>query len=478
MRTSISAVISVTAALLLAAVIAKAAPVQDNQQVICDTASADANAAQPLTKEEREMEEITTDTTTLPSLRSVLDKASALTEDQKDSLRKAEKFYREAVICYRLGDTSKAKKFYNSFTAMLNAANMGADLQYYLTDDYDRLFLKVNRLVEASSSKRYTIPMNADNEVVKKYLKIYTEGEARERINRAMERSGRYREMVLSVLKEYGLPEELFYLPIVESLYSNNDLSSAGALGIWQFMPKRARALNLKTNYWIDERKDPEKATRAAAEYLRDLFLMFDDWHLALAAYNRGEYGLGRDLRFSQATNIVQMADRKAVPRETEKYVPQFIAATIIAENYKDYGFNPKFEQPEQYDEVITTSVVDLKIVSECVNTDVETIRELNPAIMAWCTPQNYPDFKLKLPKGTRDMYLENIAKIKDVNPTRGFIKYKVAKNDSLSKIAYKFKTSIESIREDNKLKRSCVLRIGQVLIVRPGKKYFSGKKV
>lgn len=284
--------------------------------------------------------------------------------------------------------------------------------------------------------------------------------------------------MVLAKLREYGLPEELVYLPIVESLYSNNDLSSAGALGIWQFMPKRARALNLKINYWIDERKDPEKATRAAAEYLRDLFLMFDDWHLALAAYNRGEYGLGRDLRFSQATNIVQMADRKAVPRETEKYVPQFIAATIIAENYRDYGFNPKFEQPEQYDEVITTNVVDLKIAAECVNASVETIRELNPAIMAWCTPQNYPDFKLKLPKGTRDMYLENIAKVKDLNPTRGFIKYKVAKNDSLSKIAYKFKTSVDSIREDNKLKRSCVLRIGQVLIVRPGKKYFAGKNL
>ena len=435
----------------------------------------DAPAAQPLSKEEQEIEEITTDTGTVLGNKQFSDTNLTLTADQKESLRKAEKFFREGVISYRKGDIKASQRYYNAFTATLNAANLNADINHLLSEDYDRVFLKLNKLMnESGSEKRYTIPIDPENELVKRFVDIYSKGEAKQRVTRAMERSGKYREMVLGVLKEYGLPPELFYLPIVESLYSNNDLSSAGALGIWQIMPHRARALNLKINYWIDERKDPEKATRAAAEYLRDLFLMFDDWHLALAAYNRGEYGLARDLRFSQATNINQMSDRKAVPRETEKYVPQFIAATIIGERYKDFGMNPKFEKPVECDKVCINNVIDLKIVAECAGTTVENIRALNPAIMAWCTPQNYPNFELKLPKGTVDMFLENISKVKDLNPSRGFIKYKVVKGDWLEKIAKKFSASIPTIKEDNKLKGKKYLRIGQVLIIRPGKKYFS----
>ncbi|MFH1368086.1 MAG: transglycosylase SLT domain-containing protein [Elusimicrobiota bacterium] len=437
-------------------------------------------ADQPLSEEEEAMEEITTDTGTYPSLKQVIDRTAELSEEQKESVKKAEKFFRQAVISYRQGDVKASTKYFSSFTAMMNKVNLGADINYYLSDEYDHVFMKIHKLLNAVSdlqnSKFYTIPIDLENELVKKYLKIYNEGGSKGRINRALERSRKYRDMILCVLREYGLPEELVYLPIVESLYYNNDLSHAGALGLWQLMPHRARALNLKINYWIDERKDPEKATRAAAEYLRDLFLMFDDWHLALAAYNRGEYGLGRDLKFSQATNIDEMSDRKAVPKETENFVPQFIAATIIGENYKDYGFNPKFEAPLEYDEAVINNVIDLKIVAECANTTPGEIRELNPAIMAWCTPHNYPDFKLKLPKGTKELFLEKIALVKDLNPSRGFIKYKVVKGDWLEKIAKKFHASMSTIKEDNKLKSKNILRIGQVLIIRPGKKYFAGK--
>jgi membrane-bound lytic murein transglycosylase D len=261
---------------------------------------------------------------------------------------------------------------------------------------------------------------------------------------------------------------------VVESLYNVNDLSRAGALGLWQFMPQSARGFGLKVNYWVDERKDPEKSTDAAMQYLRDLYLMFDDWHLALAAYNRGEFGLGRDMHFSQAVNIKQFKDRKAVPTETEKYVPQFMAVTLIADNAKQYGYNIKFERPLEFDEVAINNVIDLKIVAECAKTSVETIHELNPSIMAWCTPPNYPDFVLKLPKGTKDMFLVNVALVKDLNPSRGFVKYKVKKGDWIEKIANKHHTTVRTIKEDNKqLQGKKYLRIGQILIIRPGKKYF-----
>lgn len=472
------------ASMLLSAILAAgpaiaAEPALDNSKMFGP--SLESGATQPLTREEEELEEITTDTGTYQHTKSAVESLNNLTADQREALKKAEKFYREAVISYKKGDAKASSRYYMAFIAKLEAANLGPDVNYVLSDEYDKMFSKINMLLCTASDpdtcKRYTIPMDTENETVKKYIKLFSEGEPKERINRAMERMTRYSGMIQGILREYGLPQEIIYLPIVESLYHNNDLSSAGALGIWQIMPHRGRALNLKINYWIDERKDPEKATRAAAEYLRDLFLMFDDWHLALAAYNRGEYGLGRDLRFSQATNIGQMSDRKAVPKETEKYVPQFIAATVIAENYRKYGFNPKFEEPPQYDEVVINNVMDLKIVAECAGATVETIRELNPQIMAWCTPHNYPDFKLKLPKGTKDMFQEKIALVKDLNPSRGFIRYKVVKGDWLEKIAKKFSASITTIREDNKIKKNAYLRIGQVLIIRPGRKYFEKSK-
>jgi membrane-bound lytic murein transglycosylase D len=305
-------------------------------------------------------------------------------------------------------------------------------------------------------------------------MKLYSEGKAKPIVQKALTRSGRYRPMILGILKEYDLPEELVYLPVVESLYSVNDLSCAGALGLWQLMPDSGRGLGLKVNYWIDERKDPEKSTRAAAQYLKELYLMFDDWHLALAAYNRGEFGLGRDLKFSKATNICEMKSRNAVPRETQSYVPQFIASTIIGDNPKEYGFDTVYDPPIQYDKVKIEKIVDLKIAAECAGSTLEVIRELNPALKAWCTPHGYPDFELNIPSGTKETFIANIAKVKELNPSSGFIKYKIVKRDTLSKIAKKFGTTVASVRDDNHIKNPKALRIGQVLIIRPGRKYMA----
>ena len=263
------------------------------------------------------------------------------------------------------------------------------------------------------------------------------------------------------------------YLPVVESLYRVEDLSRAGALGLWQIMPQRARALDLKLNYWIDERKDPEKSTRAAARYLKELFLMLDDWHLVLAGYNRGEFGLVRDLKFSNATTICEMAERSAVPKETQLYVPQFIAVSMIGEDPQKYGYDLVYDPPLVYDTVKIPTVIDLKIVAQCAGTSLSTIRELNPSLIAWCTPHNAPDFELHIPSGTAGAFTANIALVKDLNPSPGYIKYKVLGNDWLEKIAKKFSTTVTAIKEDNaRVKKQKYLRVGQVLIIRPGRKY------
>lgn len=395
------------------------------------------------------------------------------------SVKEAEMLFNKADKSFTKGNTDKAQELYDQSLNALCQAGLDAAVLNELRDDFKTVFTKLNTALHASAAKHasgtsYKIPMDENNELVQKYVKLYTENPAAKRlIMDALKRSGCYRPMILQTLKEYDLPEELVYLPVVESLYRVGDRSHAGALGLWQIMPERARALDLKLNYWVDERRDPEKSTRAAAQYLRELYMMLDDWHLVLAGYNRGEYGLVRDLRFSNATNICEMADRRAVPKETRLYVPQFIAVCLIAANPKKYGYDFTYDPPLAYDTTKISSVIDLKIVAQCAGTTVQAIRELNPSLLAWCTPHNAADFELHIPSGTAGLFTENIAKVKDLNPDPGYIKYTVQKNDWLEKIAKKFSTTVTAIKEDNARVRSQkYLRVGQVLVIRPGRKY------
>lgn len=395
------------------------------------------------------------------------------------SVKEAETLFNKADKSFTKGNSDKAQELYDQSLTTLAQAGLEAAVFNELRDDFKAMFAKLNTTLHTAASRNarsssYKIPMDENNELVQKYLKLYTENAAAKKlIMDALKRSGRYRPMILKTLKEYDLPEELVYLPVVESLYRVGDRSRAGALGLWQIMPSRARALDLKLNYWVDERKDPEKSTRAAAQYLRELYQMLDDWHLVLAGYNRGEFGLVRDLKFSNATNICEMADRRAVPKETRLYVPQFIAVCLIAANPKKYGYDFMYDPPLEYDTIHASSVIDLKIVAQCAGTTVQAIRELNPSLLAWCTPHNAPGFELHIPSGTAALFTANIATVKDLNPDPGYIKYKVQKNDWLEKIAKRFSTTVSAIKEDNaRVRTQKYLRVGQVLIIRPGRKY------
>lgn len=328
--------------------------------------------------------------------------------------------------------------------------------------------------ISAGSIKKYTISINPDDSLVQRYLTFYAKGPRQDAVLAALERSGRYRNMIISALEQSKLPPELFYLVMVESEYKIKGYSPAGAAGLWQLMSPTARKLGLKVNYWIDERYDPEKSTLAAIKYLKELRQHFDDWHLALAAYNRGEYGIERDLKFSKAVEFFQLSDRQALPQETEHFVPKFMACVLLGENPKGFGFNPKYEEPQAYDTVTLPKPLDLKIAAQSAGVSEEEIQRLNPAIRAWCTPINYPDFELKIPKGAKEKFLEELAKVKDWNPSRGFVRYKVMRGDVLSKIAKRYNTSVQDIMKDNKIGNSRLLRPGQILTVRPGRKFFA----
>jgi len=398
----------------------------------------------------------------------------------RQKIKEAEIIFEQALKSYEKGSVSKAAESFDRALVLLSSADIDASTLYALKDSYRDMFSKLQRSLAdettgyTASGRKYSIQIDLNDPLVQKYLKLYSEGNAKPVIKKALERSGRYRPMILKILKEYDLPEELVYLPVVESLYSVNDVSRAGAVGLWQIMPEKARDLNLKVNYWIDERRDPEKSTRAAAQYLKELYIMFDDWHLALAAYNRGEFGLGRDLKFSKATNIDEMKSRNAVPKETQSYVPQFIASTIIGDNPSAYGFELTYDKPVEYDKVRVGKIVDLKIAAECAGTQFNILRELNPSLKAWCTPHGYPEYELNLPAGTKEKFLGGLAQVKELNPSGGYIKYSIAKGDCLSRIARKFATTVSAVMEDNHIKNPKALRINQVLMIRPGRKYMA----
>jgi len=317
-------------------------------------------------------------------------------------------------------------------------------------------------------NRRYSIPIEPDDPLVKKYIAVYT-GRRRGEMEHALERMGRYSAMIEAKLKKAGLPRELLYLPIVESEFKNTNVSHAGAVGLWQFMEKTGRGYGLKVNYWVDERRDPEKATDAAVKYLKNLHQWFDDWHLALAGYNRGEYGVARDMETTRSPGFGHLSERRILPSETEQYVPKFMACVIIADNAATYGFQTAEAKPMEADEVVLGKPIDLKVAAKAAGVTEETLKELNPTLRVWCTPKNDPNFALRLPAGTKAQFLDEIAKVQDWTPGPEVVRYKIRKGDVLGSIAKKHKTTVEAIRKDNKIKDPRRLRPGQTLIIRPG---------
>jgi membrane-bound lytic murein transglycosylase D len=317
----------------------------------------------------------------------------------------------------------------------------------------------------------HTIPLDPDNPLVRKYVGLYT-GHRRKNMEQALARLAVHRDMILRQLQEAGLPRELLYLPIAESEVKNTATSRAGAVGLWQIMPGTGRRSGLKVNYWLDERRDPEKSTRAALKYLKDLHAWFDDWHLALAAYNRGEYGIERDMSFSRSPDFEALARRGALPGETQHYVPKFMACVIIAENAETYGFRPEPSAPIVVDEVTVSKPLDLKVAADCAGTTEEVLKELNPALRLWCTPKNEPLFALRIPAGAKDRFVAALARVKEWTPSRGEIKYRVKKGDMLGNIARRYKTTVTAIQRANDIRDPRTIRPGRTLIIRPGSRY------
>src|SRR5579859_4622082 len=279
----------------------------------------------------------------------------------------------------------------------------------------------------------------------------YFSNRGRGTIERALARSGRYEDMIRRILREEGVPQELIYLAQAESGFHPLAVSRAGARGMWQFMGSRAKGYGLERSWWVDDRQDPEKATRAAAHHLKDLYNQFGDWYLAMAAYNSGPGTVQSAVKRTGYADFWELYNRNVLPKETRNYVPIILAVTIMAKNPQQYGLEDVvLEKPEPYDIVTIDYPVDLRLVAECVDVSASTLQDLNPSLLRLTTPKDR-EFELHLPAGTKDRYLSAITAIPP--DMRVWWRYhKVVPGDTLASVAGSFHVSRQAIVQANNL--------------------------
>jgi membrane-bound lytic murein transglycosylase D len=273
--------------------------------------------------------------------------------------------------------------------------------------------------------------------------------------------------MIQDVFRAEGLPLDLAYVPLVESAFSPKAVSRAKARGVWQFMAATGREYGLKRDWYVDERSDPEKATRAAASYLQALVRIFDgDWHLALASYNGGPGTVQRAMKRSRLDDFWKLAARpRVLPRETREYVPMILAAIVIARNPAEYGFELGAIAPLDYEKVKVPRPLDLRRVAEWAGTTVDEIQSLNPELRRWTTPVRYPDYEIKVPTGAAAL-LE--ARFSELTPadTATLRYYTVKRGDTLATIAKKLKVNRTDLAEANYVSTKARVTPGQNLVV------------
>ncbi|HKW25833.1 MAG TPA: LysM peptidoglycan-binding domain-containing protein [Terriglobales bacterium] len=270
-------------------------------------------------------------------------------------------------------------------------------------------------------------------------------------LERALTRAGLYSDMIRRVLKEEGVPQDLIYLAEAESGFHPVALSHVGARGLWQFMSSRARGYGLERSWWVDERQDPEKSTRAAARHLKDLYKEFGDWYLAMAAYNSGPLTVMQAVQRTGYADFWELYRRNVLPAETRNYVPIIIAVAIMAKNPAQYGLDQIVpDKPIPADTVTINYPVDLRLVAECVDTSVTTLQELNPSLLRMTTPRE-GSFDLHLPAGTTEKFQAAIAAIP--RDKRVWWRYHtVTEGETLASVARSYHTTSRSIAEANSL--------------------------
>ncbi|MFH0845165.1 MAG: LysM peptidoglycan-binding domain-containing protein, partial [Pseudomonadota bacterium] len=414
-----------------------------------------------------------------PSSETTLSNEQELLDSALDLIQASNDFWEQ-------GDLDSAIDALDNAYSILLRVNEEDDAETFQQKDDLRSTI-AKRIIEIYAS-RFTVATGTHKAIplvmnahVKHEIESF-KGSERDFFLNAYRRSGRYRPAILKVLKEAGLPRELSWLPLIESGYKVRALSTARALGLWQFIATTGYKFGLKRDTWVDERMDPGKATRAAIAYLKELHQIFGDWTTALASYNCGERNVLNRIRTQRINYLDNFWDLyEKLPRETARYVPRFLAVLHIINDPKAHGFDlPPVEEQTESEEVTISKKVHLKTIAERLNIDYETLRDLNAELRQDLTPDDpYP---LKVPLGKGDILLAKLGDIpeSDIPAWRhvgsSHIIHKVRKGESLYIIAKKYRTSVNAIMAMNGLTKKS-LKVGWSLKIPSKRVAFSPKE-
>ena len=299
---------------------------------------------------------------------------------------------------------------------------------------------------------QYEIPITI-NEMVLKSLNFWL-NRGRKVFEGGLVRSGQYRSIIEKVFREEAIPLDLMYLAQVESMFKPHAVSKAKAKGLWQFEKGTAIRYGLKVTRDVDERSDPEKSTRAAAHYLNDLFAMFKDWNLALAAYNWGEGKVQRLISSTGMNDFWQLVDlRQKLPAETKNHIPLIHASVILGHNPEKYGMPTELDAPLQYTEVSVSKPIDLRAAARVLSTSIDELKKLNPALSGLTTPANYPNFQLKVPLDSPAEIEEQLASLPTAKIStlpESDCRHKVRPGETLTRIADRYKIAVAKLQQVN----------------------------
>ena len=320
------------------------------------------------------------------------------------------------------------------------------------------------KVQSASGAVEYNIPVVLNDKVLT-FIEAF-QTRMRGPFEAGLRRSGRFLPMITRIFQEEGVPTDLAYIAHQESAFKTSAYSRAKAKGLWQFMSFTGRKYGLKRDQWVDERSDPEKATRAAARYLKDLYGMFGDWYLAMAAYNAGEGKVGRGMKRTGADDFWALAQHKRALRvETKNYVPAILASMIIDKSPQEYGFHVEPVAELFYERVTLDSATDLKVAADCAGISVEDLKELNPELRTMATPPYSEGYSLKVPLGVGEVFMEKYAAV-PMDQRLRWTPHQVKRGETLSVIARKYGVGVSAIMAANSMRSSHRLKPGQTLVI------------
>lgn len=370
---------------------------------------------------------------------------------------------------WTVGDRDRAIEALDQAYAIILKVPADADAKEVQQKE-DLRFVISKRLTEIYAS-RFTSVNGIDKEIpltindhVEREIRLFQTLE-RDFFLESYQRSGRYREQFAKAIREAGMPEDLAWLPLIESGFKVKALSRARALGLWQFIPSTGYKFGLKRNEWVDERLDPEKSTQAAIAYMKELHQIFGDWATVLAAYNCGEGNVLRVIRQQKINYLDNFWDLyERLPRETARYYPRFLAVLAIVKDPAKYGFTlGDTDKPLPYETVAIERPVHLEKLAEKAGCAYEDLAALNPELRHAATPG--APYELKVPPGSRETVLAAVMSLPKWSPPKSsFVVHRVRRGETLSTIAVRYRTSVNRIMEANNLKSGRMIRAGQKL--------------